>query len=350
MASRADGADAGAQALAARRRWYEEDEAGRSFTAAVTAAEARLSGLQMSRLSRIARLFGLSPHEIQLLMVAVAPQVEPKLAQLYEALQNRPWATEALASDLFDWGRAPLWNAGAPLAAWDLVAEGRPVPGEPPALSADPAVRFWLAGQFAGESALSPRLTLVKARSALAGWPVDECAERARALTDRGHSVRLIVEGLPGAGRATFAASVSKAVGLSCLAVATEADVAEPSRDVWMRAQRAALVVGAALVWRGAWAAARWPELARPAPLQALVVEPGTTPAADERFVDQRMCTAPALAQRARTAPVRIRALVGRVAGARAGEPHQPPHPHGREASNASGGTVPPAGAPRARP
>jgi hypothetical protein len=299
LAWHGDNAGDGAASQRARRSWCDHSEAGRSHTAAIAAAEARLSGLDGSRLARLERLFGLSPRETQLLMTCVAPQVEPALAQQFERLQNRPWPTEALAGELFDWGRAPLWNSGCPLALWGLVSEGRPIPGEPPPLIADPAVRFWLSGQFAVDAELRPRVKRIEPRTPLAGWPVGPTAAAARQLIDAGHPVRLIVEGLPGAGRTTFAASVAKALGLSTFAISPEPGLAEPTPEMWVRAQRAALVAGAALVWHGAWAAAPWPHIVRPAPLHALAVDPGTLARSDARFVEHRIVL-PALTHRER--------------------------------------------------
>jgi AAA+ superfamily predicted ATPase len=272
-----------------RSDWRQGSADGRRLTAAVLAADLGLAAIPNSRLARLEHLFGLSARERELLMVSVAPQVAPALLQLYERLHNRPWPTEALASDLFDWGRLPLWHPGTALALWGLVSEGRSVPAEPPPLLADPALRFWLSGQFAVDAELRAHFTRIGPRGPLAGWQVDRTAEKVRRANEDGHSVRLVVEGLPGSGRATFAADVAAALGLAAFALSPPPGAAELSDEIWIRAQRAALVAGAALVWQGGWAEARWPRLVRPAPLQAVTVEPGTLPAADGRFVDQRV-------------------------------------------------------------
>jgi hypothetical protein len=229
-----------------------------------------------ARLTKLCTLFGLDAFDQALLLTALAPQIDPRLAAGYEAVCGRRWATEWLAARLFGIEDRALLHGGSAVELWRLVRTRRELPGEPPAVEADPAVRNWIFGQLSIEPDLLGALTLVAPRPALAGWPVEATARLAAAASAREVRAVVTVEGLPGAGRATFAACVAQAVGQRALAADPQALGREWGPDETLRAHRYALVAGAALIWRGRPpAGALWPAGLWPPALQAVTLDPG---------------------------------------------------------------------------
>lgn len=230
------------------------------------------------RLETIITLFQCGDADRALLLTALAPQIDPRLFARYEQHSGRPWPTEWLAGRLFrQEGISLVARAGAAIL-WQLVTERAEHAGEPPALMADPALRGWIAGEFAIEPDLLGVLHPVEPRPALEGWPVEAIAARLIEAGRRGEHAALLVDGLRGSGRATFAALVAQALGQRCLVVDPGAHARTWGRNETIGAHRFALVSGAALVWRGTPPpGALWPAGLWPAPVQAVTLEPGET-------------------------------------------------------------------------
>ncbi len=262
------------------------DKPGRApeIVDAVSRAESRLASLAGGRLTKLLALFGCQAGDRAILLTCLAPLLEPGLLARYAEIQGRPWATETLAALLFGLGREPILSPSSAVRAWRLVTEERRDAGEPPALEADPALRQWMSGGLAIEPELQGALTLVEPQAALQGWPVEATAERVKDAVARGERAVIAVEGLKGAGRATFAAQVAEQLGQRCFSLDPAAIGTPWDQEATIRAHRFALVAGAVLAWRTGEVAHLWPRGAWPPPVQALILESGETPPALDRF------------------------------------------------------------------
>jgi DNA polymerase III delta prime subunit len=260
----------------AEMRWLEEAEGVRQLNERLSRIEGALDGKGRAGLKQLADLFGLSRPELDLLQACLALAVDPGLGPVYGRLQRFPGrscATETLAARLFGYGRQSLWNAGCPLAAWELVREGPAAPGEPSPLTVDPIVVDWLNGELRMDPVLEGVVRLVQPQEPMACWPVDEVAQRSRRGLERESSVRVLVAGPPSSGRRTFAAAVASKFGLKTLAVDTDGIADADWRDYFIRAQRLAILGGTALVWHGSGVGRAWPSTIVPAPIQFIACE-----------------------------------------------------------------------------
>ncbi|MFN3389080.1 MAG: ATP-binding protein [Allosphingosinicella sp.] len=81
----------------------------------------------------------------------------------------------------------------------------------------------------------------------VAGWPVAQTAAAVGRLIDMKRAVRILVAAPGGSGRLHFAAAVAELLGTRLLRIGGDAPEDEP--DLYMRAQRLALITGHALYW-----------------------------------------------------------------------------------------------------
>lgn len=190
--------------------------------------------------NRLAVEFGLSPFEQDVLLLALAPEIDLKYETLYAYLNNdvtRRWPTFDLALRLFSPTPAErLLRRGALLPDSPLFAGGllRPVaaPAERPA---------WLAGGFAPAPAVAPFLLggLAPLDPALAGFvapalpearwedvpvPDEQRAHLGRLAALLGSAASpdhpapiLVLEGRPGAGRRAAAEAICRDLGCPTL-------------------------------------------------------------------------------------------------------------------------------------
>lgn len=270
--------------------WPEDEEAwctgtpeGQATTETVRRADTALAGLPDRRTVRLAELFALTPAECDILTTTLAMRFEPSLAQVFQQLTGRVWPTEALVQRLFGRNRRPIWDPAGALARWELVEAGDAAAAEPPPLVVDPAIAAWVAGEDHLDPELARHAQALPATEPLGEWPVSSTADDVRARWERGQPVRLLVSGPSGAGRASFAAAVCRALGSS-------ADLISPGTGgdawprLWCRAQRQARLTGAVPIWRGPVPAA--PTSVTPAPLEAITLPPERPAAPDERTAD----------------------------------------------------------------
>lgn len=246
---------------------------------AVAAADSALAALPGgARLTKLLALFGGTDTDRAVLLTCLAPQIDPRLIARYHAVAGRGWATEWLAGLLFGAQGAALLDRAPALRRWHLVQERQEHTGEPPALVADPAIRGWIAGQPGVGSELAGVLAPIEPQPPLTGWPVGETTQRIRAARGQGERAVIIVEGMAGAGRATFAACVAQLLGQRALSVEPSAHEGRWGREQSLRVQRFALVAGVVPVWRARPPdGALWPAGLWPAPVQAVLLEPGET-------------------------------------------------------------------------
>ncbi|MFD7258438.1 ATP-binding protein [Streptomyces sp. NPDC059874] len=300
--ARADSALAAADAPAAEAHWRAGPDAVLLREAAAAADAAldtarRGTGAEASRLARLERMFGLSGADQELLQLAFAVAVDPSVATLCAYLAEQPWASEPLAARIFGHGRPAPWPADSPLFGWRLLERCPTAPGAPDAIVCDPRITAWLLGLDHLDPALVSRARLVPCHDPLSGWPVDETVSLLRRIleADPQAQLRVVVRGLPGSGRHTFAALVAAHAGLHALAVDLTVGaagsrlgpdqqpdpVAEPeAAEIVVRGTRQAFLDGAAPVWSGL---RDWRALAAapgPFPLEFVVAEPGARPPA----------------------------------------------------------------------
>lgn len=267
-------------------RWQDADELGRKLGAMVERADAALAALDEGRFAAICDCFGLAGSDRELLATALAAQLDPALLALFHKIQGRPWTTEPLVARLFGHGRRALWRADGPLTTWRLLSKAEAAPAEPAPLVLDPGLGHWFQGVVPVDAELVDHLAPLEVRPPLDEWPVAATHERIAALRDEARPVRLIVEGGPGQGRASFAAAVAHALGHSAFVIA-DVPQATPWPQFWMLVLRHAVITGALPIWRK-------PPPARPATapltgLHAIVIEPGESLADDPGAVDVRV-------------------------------------------------------------
>lgn len=227
-------------------------------------------------LDALLALFGCTEADRAVLTTCLASEFDPRLLARYHQVTGRAWPTEWLASILFARPGQVLLTEGSALRRWRLVRSRDDQPGEPAALTADPAIRNWFSGLYEVPVRLSDRARFRDAPAPLSGWPVAGTATRIAHAFERQTGVLMSVTALEGAGRASFVACVAEALNRSCIAV-------DPGED-WgvedtIALQRLALVANAALVWRrvpGGGGLAP-PDRQAP-PLQAVTLGPGDPP------------------------------------------------------------------------
>ncbi len=298
-----DGGETAGDMPDAEARWQRESEAGRVLSAEVDRAEAALAELDDGHFATLCSKFALRSEERDLLLGALAPQLDPAVLMLFHQIQNRPWPTEQLIARLFGHGRRAVWRPDGALAIWGLLVPGDSAPAEPPPLLVDPALGFWMQGEWPLDAALVGHVRPIAPPPPLDDWPVAAVAQRLRACLADGQPVRMIVEGARGCGRASFAALVAGTLGRQALLV--ESLPAEPPWSrTWMLLQRQAVIAGALPIWHLPPPAA--PQAVPPAPVQAVCIEPGDPLPEEPRAVDIHL-TMPALDRDARLK------LVGRL-------------------------------------
>jgi hypothetical protein len=121
--------------LAGPRGAWVPDEVDAATTAALAAVEADIDAAERAgadlRLRRLARSFGLDPYDIELLLIALAPDLDPRFERLYGYLHDdvsRRRASAGLALELCGSGASPGVGPGrarlgplGPLVAGGLV-------------------------------------------------------------------------------------------------------------------------------------------------------------------------------------------------------------------------------------
>jgi ATPase family associated with various cellular activities (AAA) len=224
---------------------------------------------------RLCTIFGVAAPEAALLQLAIAVAAEPALGPIIATAQGAPGRklpTEALAKRLFGLGQRPIWRPSGALARWGLLAPVGTGAGDPPGYAADPAIIDWMFGAIALDAALVASVEPAPHGPVLAEWPVADTAARLKRAIDAGHSVRLIIEARPGAGRRYFAAAVAAAMPCQALMVDPASFAAWP--DAFMRVQRFASFANAALIWRQH--GPPWPGRVPIAPVQIICVDSGS--------------------------------------------------------------------------
>jgi hypothetical protein len=261
------------------------------------------------RLGRLCATVPLTDLDVELLLVALAPDVDSRFEQFYGYLNDdvtRRRVTIGLALRLCGIpeasaaGRARL-DAGAPLVTSGLLRVDEP---ERPFLSRGLRVPDRVVGHLLGDDRLDPVLAGF-ARLAMAPAPMPEAERLAQAL---GGSVRLVyLRESPGGGAADLAAAALTQAGFTVLDVDLARLAEEPDqREAALALRREALLSGSGIVFGpidetgsgvlGSLAHAAFP-----------VVAYGSG------AWNPRWSASPPLQQRARLLPMRVRAELWRT-------------------------------------
>ena len=276
----------------AEAAWYERAEVVQLLNEELDWVERALAGESGARLQQLHSLFRLSEPEMDLLQTGLAPAIDPSLGMVYAYLQQHParsYATEALAARLFGYGRRSMWHAGGALAAWGLVSAGEAAPGEPAPLTVDPLIIDWLQGELRMDPALVGPMQIVEPREPLESWPVEITARLIQHAMEHESAVRVLLAGPPSSGRRTFAAAVAAYFGMQTLSVDTTEITDTDWPDIFMRAQRLAVMGSAALVWHGSRLDRHWPRNVAPAPIQFVACDPDQMVHPCEHVIDHRI-------------------------------------------------------------
>lgn len=298
--------------------WQDEDPVGGRFGAQLAEVERRLAeAVDGAMRNRLLAIFRLAPPERDMLDCAAALASDPRLADAIATLRPGVAAgalTERLVVELFAHPPLPIVRPSSPLCAWSLIEPGpfHARWGQVHAIDADVAAAMF------GRPGLDKRLfrcaeKIAAQRFPIDSWPVAPLAEDVGRIVDSGRPARVSIVAPEGSGRSQFAAAVAEALGTELIRIDPEAPVDE---DLYMRAQRLALMTGHALYWR--LPPARWPAIPA-APIQFAALRLGEPLPRGGGPVDLRVAL-PALAPRERIA------IWGSLF-AQAGEP--PPCGHG---------------------
>lgn len=215
----------------------------------------------------------LDPASRDLFALAAARAFEPRLAGPLRALDPTSGgdATPTLAARLFGHALAPSWARGSALHTWELVSSLAPSSPEGTPLACDASLLPYLAGSGTVLEGLGGVCTPRLAAPPLSSWPV----AAVKGAIDRVDAAKqhVIVRGAPGAGRRTFAATMSSQYQMLALDVDTDAVSDADWPSLYRRVQRAARLSRVAPVWWGRRALAPRPVSPAAAKLEWSVVD-----------------------------------------------------------------------------
>ena len=280
----------------AETEWSQNQELVHAWKIEAAEVKHALATLPTSRMARLARVFGLSPEEIDLLQLCTAVAFDPTLRRACAYLQDhagRTYITEDLACRLLGMGRSSVWTSEMNVFRWDLIQRREVGVGEPNALLCDPHIRDWLLGKSTLEAQLVGAAKLLEANDTiLPEWPIDEIAswiDKSLSKTNPPR-LRIIVVAPQGGGKRNFAAAVARQLNLPILLVNIDNMEEGNWPRLFMQAQRQVFLDTAALAWTGDAATRRqWPTHQSLFPLQFILCEPGselaTLPDVVDRYV-----------------------------------------------------------------
>ena len=277
--------------------WWASDPEARQLSAEIAAIEEQRDADTASRLASLRRTFCLDRYDGDLLDLLIAVELEPGLARVCAYLQDDAtlrYPSAPLVARLFGHPRT-MRGPGTDLLRWGIVTEHAQRAGEPAALALDGEVALWLTGEVEREAAdeMHP--------APLGSWPVAETVEWAQEILATGHAVRIVVSGVPGSGRRTFARECSAQLGRTLLIADSEGVPEADWPQTARRIARHALLDGCALAWTGPLAAAPHPASPADVPagasdLEWVLVERGaraSTGASSQREVAERYVVLP---------------------------------------------------------
>ena len=246
-------------------RWYKTDKSIQKLNAAIRDIDHMVKADTHSRLAKLIQIFSLNDAERDLLHVCFASALEPGINRVFAYLHDhsgRGYVSETLVARLFGHGYCLAIGPESPLKKWELVVEQEVGRADPSRFELAPFIRNWLLGMPVMDESLSGIAGIQPVLPALPGWPVKEAADWIKKTRKDAtwRCVRLFVAGEEGSGKRTFAACVAERLGLSLLAVNSDAIPDERWLTVFTHVQRQAFLDGCAVVWYGEQVKnQRWP-------------------------------------------------------------------------------------------
>lgn len=278
----------------AEAEWSRNHESVHRWRAEAAEIKRTLDTMEDSRFARLARVFGLTPEEMDLLGLAAAVAFDPLLGRVCAYLQDhsgRTYLTEELAARLLGLDRASVWTPGMNIFRWELIQSRDMGVGEPPALVIDLQIKDWLRGKSSLDEVLIGAVGMAGSTgSVLPEWPVDDVVRWTQESLRSAEPARLrvVVVAPRGGGKGDFAAAVAGKLTMPFLAVDSDACDEGNWKRFFLHTQRQAFLETAALSWIGeAVSRLRWPGSQPLFPLQFVLCEPGLEPAPVTGAVDR---------------------------------------------------------------
>ncbi|MBK9225655.1 MAG: ATP-binding protein [Ignavibacteria bacterium] len=281
--------------------WYEQDKDMQDISYSLQETEKALFDKTASRINLLARIFGLTRLETDILQACLAIGFEPNLGRVFAYLQDhsaRGYVTESLVARLFGYGNCILLPAGSPLKKWGLIKETISLQGEPVRLECDPFIKNWILGMDEIDESLINFCEVQQVKQPLLNWPIQKLTEDIKRMLDGlpQNKLRVFVEGAEGSGRKSFAAVICKQFGLPLLAINSDRIPDNRWPQVYMLAQRQAFLSNAAIVWYGENMPEHfWPTNIPSFNLQFVTGESDDSLTTNNSFLDLRVALPPVL-------------------------------------------------------
>ena len=281
----------------AELEWSRQQEPIVLWRAQADEIRNRIGSDKESRFARLVQLFNLQPEELDLLILCSAVAFDPSLSRVCAYLQDhsgRTYLTEQLAGRLLAMDRPGKWTPEMNAFHWELIQRRETGVNEPEAVICDEQIKDWLVGNNSLDDTLVGVAKFVEPKDGkpLPEWPVksvsdwiEECLRH-----DDSQRIRIIVIAPRGGGRKTFASATANRLGQRLLVVdSASVDDANWQR-LFIRAQRQAILEGAALAWTGDGALRRpWVTNQSPFPIQFILCEPGKEPTPSSGVIDREV-------------------------------------------------------------
>lgn len=233
--------------------WYQTDPDAQAINQQIAEIERKIAKDKKSSFTHLIRTLRLSHEEADLLQVCLAIKLDPTMSRLYAYLQDhagRGYATQELVQRLFGYGQQLMLKSDSALTKWALISEKPGTPGEPTALQCDPFIAQWLTGCDGVDASLAAFASEQPAKTPLEQWPVKETVDLiSRILKVKSSHIRIRIAGLPRSGRRTLATIICAQLNMKLLTI--DSDRAENWSQVFVHAQRQALLDHCAIAWYG---------------------------------------------------------------------------------------------------
>ncbi|MEM7037781.1 MAG: hypothetical protein AAF570_12430, partial [Bacteroidota bacterium] len=281
------------------RAWQVSHPDLQELNAQLAEIEQSLAEMQQTRLTYLCWRFGLSREEIDLLHACLALALDPELERVFSYLQDhnaRGYVTLALVRKLFGYRHNLSPISFHNLKTWRFIVTRPNVANEPTRFDLDEWVVSWLMGMDNLDPVLLGKADFPEAKAPLANWPTEEGIGWLRKVWDRNaqQKLRLLIEGMPGSGRKTMAATIARENGFPLMVV----NLGELTGDAWemtyVHAQRQAFLNGFAVGWTHEdIGELNWPVDVLPVPLQFIFMEQDLAIHPGDRVVDMKLTIPP---------------------------------------------------------
>lgn len=275
--------------------WYAQDSEIQEISFLLNETEQALLGNPDLRLNILADIFKLNSLEIDILQICLAISIEPNMGRVFAYLQDnssKNYVTDSLVARLFGYGNWIILPASSSLKIWGLIKENVSQQSEPARFECDPSIKNWLLGLDAIDDSLISICNFQSPENPLKNWPVHNTVSDIKRITNNQpqNKLRVFVEGSEGCGRKTFAAVVSKNLGLPLIAINADRIPENRWQLFYMLAQRQAFLLNAAVAWYGETMQEHfWPSDIPSCNLQFVIGESDESLVTNSHFIDLRI-------------------------------------------------------------